>query len=159
MAPPHTKSTTRPADDLDDLFNFLDADTTANTSQNPNKTTTTDENAAPPTRRRLDGDDPLGLGLGIDEEIKVRKPRAPVAKLDEERLLSDMGIPRLRRITKDRLRFKGKGHEVWSEQWSSCRSAAKSRYSSKTSRACSIHISYGSMPYFPRPTSRTALRS
>jgi len=111
MAPPHTASATRPSDDLDDLFNFLDADTTNNTSQNQN-TITTDENAAPPTRRRLDGDDPLGLGLGIDEEIKVRKPRAPLAKLDEDRLLSDMGIPRLRRITKDRLRFKGKGHEV-----------------------------------------------
>jgi len=112
MAPPHTASAARPSDDLDDLFNFLDADTTANTTQNQNNTVTTDENAAPPTRRRLDGDDPLGLGLGIDEEIKVRKPRAPIVKLDEERLLSDMGIPRLRRITKDRLRFKGKGYEV-----------------------------------------------
>jgi len=123
MAPPHTASAARPSDDLDDLFNFLDADTTANTTQNQ-KNTISDENAAPPTRRRLDGDDPLGLGLGIDEEIKVRKPRAPVAKLDEERLLSDMGIPRLQRITKDRLRFKGKGHEVWRKQCLSFRSTA-----------------------------------
>jgi replication fork protection complex subunit Csm3/Swi3 len=30
----------------------------------------------------------------------------------QSRLLSDAGIPRLRRISKDRLRFKGKGHEV-----------------------------------------------
>ena len=51
-------------------------------------------------------------GLGIDEEVRVRKPRAPVAKLDEGRLLSAKGIPTLRRITKERLRFKGKGHEV-----------------------------------------------
>ena len=28
------------------------------------------------------------------------------------RLLSANGIPKLRRITKDRLKFKGKGHEV-----------------------------------------------
>jgi hypothetical protein len=28
------------------------------------------------------------------------------------RLLSQAGIPKLRRITKERLRFKGKGHEV-----------------------------------------------
>lgn len=30
----------------------------------------------------------------------------------ENRLLSPAGIPKLRRIAKDRLRFKGKGHEV-----------------------------------------------
>jgi len=30
----------------------------------------------------------------------------------EDRLLSPAGIPKLRRITKERLRFKGKGHEV-----------------------------------------------
>lgn len=56
--------------------------------------------------------------LGIDEQIKVRKPRAPTAKLDEERLLSEKGIPRLRRITKERLRLKGKGHEV-DQDWRS----------------------------------------
>lgn len=47
----------------------------------------------------------------VDEEIQVRKKRKPVPKLDEERLLSDAGIPKLRKITKQRLRFKGKGHE------------------------------------------------
>ena len=50
--------------------------------------------------------------LGIDEEIQItRKPRINV-KLDENRLLSQAGIPKLRRISKKRLRFKGKGHEV-----------------------------------------------
>jgi replication fork protection complex subunit Csm3/Swi3 len=53
-------------------------------------------------------------GLGIDEEIKVVKKRQPIPKLDDERLLSDLGIPKLRRISKDRLKFKGKGHEVLS---------------------------------------------
>ena len=51
-------------------------------------------------------------GLGIDEEIKVVKKRQPIPKLNEDRLLSDPGIPKLRRITKERLKFKGKGHEV-----------------------------------------------
>ena len=50
-------------------------------------------------------------GLGIDEEIKVVKKRQPIAKLDDKRLLSQSGIPKLRRIAKDRFKFKGKGHE------------------------------------------------
>ncbi|KAF2828566.1 Swi3-domain-containing protein [Ophiobolus disseminans] len=52
-----------------------------------------------------------GDGLGIDEEIIITKKRIPIPKLDDNRLLSDPGIPRLRKISKDRLRFKGKGHE------------------------------------------------
>lgn len=63
-----------------------------------------------------------------DQEVQVKKKRAPVPKLDEARydllsydcfqiyantarLLSDAGIPRLRKITKSRLKFRGKGHE------------------------------------------------
>lgn len=53
------------------------------------------------------------VGLGIDEEIEVtRKPRAPRVKLDEHRLLSAAGIPKLRKKAKSNLKFKGKGHEV-----------------------------------------------
>lgn len=51
-------------------------------------------------------------GLGIDEEIVVTKKRIPIPKLDDVRLRSEPGIPRLRKISKERLRFKGKGHEV-----------------------------------------------
>lgn len=51
-------------------------------------------------------------GLGIDEEIIVTKKRIPNPKLDDVRLRSERGIPRLRMISKERLRFKGKGHEV-----------------------------------------------
>lgn len=108
MAPPHTITRPQATDDLDDLFNFLDADNNDAPQNSPPAHTTTKTNT---NQRQLNGDDPLGLGLGIDEEVKVRKPRAPIAKLDETRLLSDKGIPRLRRITKDRLRFKGKGYE------------------------------------------------
>ena len=53
-----------------------------------------------------------GQGLGIDEEVKVRKPRPKQAKLDETRLLSSKGIPELRKITKTKLKLRGKGHEV-----------------------------------------------
>ncbi|KAK4124746.1 Swi3-domain-containing protein [Parathielavia appendiculata] len=49
--------------------------------------------------------------LGIEKELDLkRKPRAPRVKLDETRLLSDKGIPKLRK-TAQRLKFKGKGHE------------------------------------------------
>ncbi|EUC42750.1 hypothetical protein COCMIDRAFT_102682 [Bipolaris oryzae ATCC 44560] len=53
----------------------------------------------------------VDTGLGVDEDIVITKKRQPAPKLDDQRLLSDHGIPRLRRISKDRLRFKGKGHE------------------------------------------------
>ncbi|KAH6616513.1 chromosome segregation in meiosis protein 3 [Boeremia exigua] len=53
----------------------------------------------------------VDTGLGIDEEIVVTKKRIPIPKLDDVRLRSEAGIPRLRRISKERLRFKGKGHE------------------------------------------------
>ncbi|KAI0401708.1 replication fork protection component Swi3-domain-containing protein [Xylaria palmicola] len=50
-------------------------------------------------------------GLGIDEAVSVtKKPRVPRVKLDEARLLSDNGIPKLRRKARH-LKFKGKGHE------------------------------------------------
>ncbi|KAI0886317.1 Swi3-domain-containing protein [Annulohypoxylon maeteangense] len=50
-------------------------------------------------------------GLGIDEAVAVgKKARAPIVKLDEGRLLSEKGIPRLRRKARE-LKFKGKGHE------------------------------------------------
>ncbi|KAK0717324.1 replication fork protection component Swi3-domain-containing protein [Lasiosphaeria miniovina] len=49
--------------------------------------------------------------LGIDEQIDLtRKPRAPRVKLDETRLLSEKGIPKLRKMA-PRIKFKGKGHE------------------------------------------------
>lgn len=85
---------------LDDVFRDVDTNMQAPTAQNA---------TAIPSRtkpsQKIDS-------LGIDEEVKVQKKRAPIPKLDEERLLSQAGIPRLRRITKERLRFKGKGHEV-----------------------------------------------
>jgi hypothetical protein len=51
-------------------------------------------------------------GLGIEEAVAVKKKaRVPNVKLDEARLLSDKGIPKLRAKARE-LKFKGKGHEV-----------------------------------------------
>ncbi|KAK4993607.1 chromosome segregation in meiosis-related protein [Elasticomyces elasticus] len=90
-------------DELDDLFNYDagidDIFKNLNNETNPE--------AVNSGRKGNNAD----AGLGIDEEIKITKRRAPVAKLDESRLLSQAGIPRLRKISKDRLRFRGKGHE------------------------------------------------
>ncbi|KAK2073352.1 hypothetical protein P8C59_007641 [Phyllachora maydis] len=50
-------------------------------------------------------------GLGVDKELDLKKkPRAPRARLDEARLLSAKGIPKLRQKAQS-LKFKGKGHE------------------------------------------------
>ncbi|TKA23356.1 hypothetical protein B0A50_07564 [Salinomyces thailandicus] len=46
----------------------------------------------------------------VDEEVKVRKKRAPVPKLDDTRLLSDAGVPKLRKSAR-KIKFKGKGYE------------------------------------------------
>lgn len=65
-------------DDLDDLFNY-DAnigDTFQDVEGNEDAAAT---NARRRDTARADAD------LGIDEEIKIKKPRRPIAKLDEER--------------------------------------------------------------------------
>ena len=86
-------------DDLDNLFNYDDAvedflqDLPIGKDQQNN-------NSAPQEPAK-----------NIDEEITVKKKRKPVPKLDEARLLSQQGIPKLRKITKSRLKFRGKGHE------------------------------------------------
>ncbi|KAG9586125.1 Swi3-domain-containing protein, partial [Aureobasidium melanogenum] len=86
-------------DDLDDIFNY-DAGINATFDQHQedanNNNTVQDQHDVP---------------VNIDEEVKVTKKRKPVAKLDEDRLLSQQGIPKLRKIAKDRIQIKGKGHE------------------------------------------------
>lgn len=54
---------------------------------------------------------PQEIHKDIDEEVQVKKKRKPNPKLDEARLLSHNGIPKLRRLTKSKLRFRGKGNE------------------------------------------------
>ncbi|CEL02443.1 hypothetical protein ASPCAL03613 [Aspergillus calidoustus] len=101
-SPPAAAS--RPVDFVDDLFDYdvgLDGilqeiSTNTSTANAPKQT-------APP--------DNSGVVLGLDDEVKVAKKRQPVPKLDENRLLTQAGIPKLRRSAKRNLKFKGKGHE------------------------------------------------
>jgi replication fork protection complex subunit Csm3/Swi3 len=49
--------------------------------------------------------------LGLDKDVEIKKKRVTV-KLDEQRLLSINGLPKLRNEAPKKLKFKGKGHEV-----------------------------------------------
>ncbi|KAK0105835.1 chromosome segregation in meiosis- protein [Cadophora gregata] len=94
-------------DEFDDLFNY-DADMNDPFSDNYVAP------AAKERQRQIDAAAKTkgGAGLGIDEEVEVtRKARAPRVKLDENRLLSANGIPKLRNRAKQHLKLKGKGHE------------------------------------------------
>ncbi|CAI9633160.1 unnamed protein product [Alternaria burnsii] len=88
-------------DDLDDILKDV---------TNPEDPIQSTENPTQPQYRKNNKSDNAGA-LGVDEEIVITKKRIPIPKLDDQRLLSDPGIPRLRKISKERLRFKGKGHE------------------------------------------------
>jgi replication fork protection complex subunit Csm3/Swi3 len=91
-------------DAYNDLFNY---DAGLDEILRETVETNTNDNPADATKRKTGAGD-----LGLDEEVKVTRKRAPIAKLDENRLLSQNGIPKLRRTAKTKLRFKGKGHEV-----------------------------------------------
>ncbi|CAN8099984.1 unnamed protein product [Discula destructiva] len=81
---------------LDDLDNFfLDGDLDDDLFGSPR-----DSN-----KRKSPGD------VNVDEEVSVaKKVRAPRIKLDQDRLLSQKGVPALRKRAKG-LKLKGKGHE------------------------------------------------
>ncbi|KAK4161214.1 putative chromosome segregation in meiosis protein 3 [Cladorrhinum sp. PSN259] len=59
------------------------------------------------SKKRKNDDDVLGL----ETEVDKKKQRVPRVKLDDARLLSEKGIPKLRKTAQTRLKFKGKGHE------------------------------------------------
>ncbi|KAF2396209.1 Swi3-domain-containing protein [Trichodelitschia bisporula] len=109
MAPPKSVQPTPLNDDPDDLFGFdagleeIFANLHKSTEDNNNTARDPAFQPVPPAHR--------SEGLGIDEEITISKKRKPVAKLDDTRLLSDRGIPKLRKIAKKGLKFRGKGHE------------------------------------------------
>lgn len=90
-------------DDLDDILKDV---------VEPESVVPSTEPPTQPEPWRKNKNQSADAGLGVDDEIVITKKRQPAPKLDDQRLLSDPGIPRLRRIAKDRLRFKGKGHEV-----------------------------------------------
>lgn len=104
MAP--TNSRQASGDELDDILSGIAAEGGSTQPQTEPVTSSSTNNDA-------------GPGLGIDEEIVVTKKRVPIPKLDDVRLRTEAGIPRLRKISKERLRFKGKGHEVRTSSLSS----------------------------------------
>ena len=76
-AAPNLHRARLPSDDLDDMAASLSNSSPVEGIVNV---------LAPPQITRWQADaNRLSDGLGIDEEIKVRKARAPVAKLDETR--------------------------------------------------------------------------
>ncbi|EXJ90419.1 hypothetical protein A1O1_03520 [Capronia coronata CBS 617.96] len=103
---------------VDGLFNFDSTD-----DEDPFKDKQTrkarDDNTTlnpRPAKRKAGEDGGFGADLGLDEEVKITKKRKPIAKLDEARLLSANGIPKLRALALSgkfakKLHLKGKGHE------------------------------------------------
>ncbi|KAL1856830.1 chromosome segregation in meiosis-related protein [Diaporthe australafricana] len=86
-------------DDLDNYFLEGDVDDDPFASPKP-------EDNSRSNKRKEPGD-----GLGLDEEVSVaKKARVPRIKLDQDRLLSEKGIPALRKRA-GKLKLKGKGHE------------------------------------------------
>jgi len=97
-------------DELDDLFDYdpnLDDIFGDNASAGKGR-----QEATRPNQKSSNDKNAPSSGLGIDEEITIVAKRQPIAKLDESRLLSELGIPKLRKIAKKRKNFRGKGHEV-----------------------------------------------
>lgn len=97
---------TRPSNDIDN-YDVDDWDPFADSGDDAAAKKKNDGGKETNSKKRKDA-----TGLGIDQEVSVsKKPRVPRVKLDEARLLSDNGIPKLRKKAQT-LKFKGKGHEV-----------------------------------------------
>lgn len=103
---------------VNDLLNFNSTDDEDPFSNKPSRGPERDDKPTlsprNPSKRKADD---LDDKLGLNSEVKIKKQRKPIAKLDEARLLSAPGIPKLRAdarksnfLTK-KLRIKGKGHE------------------------------------------------
>jgi hypothetical protein len=68
----------------DNLLNYDTTDDEDPFGDNPSKATRDDKPTLSPkhTKRKADGGED---GLGIDEEVQIKKKRKPIAKLDEAR--------------------------------------------------------------------------
>ncbi|RVX72376.1 hypothetical protein B0A52_03564 [Exophiala mesophila] len=100
---------------VDDLLNYGTSDDEDPFDDKAGARNSRDDKPAlsPSQNKRKSGEND---GLGLDEEVQIKKKRKPIAKLDEERLLSAPGIPKLRELVRSgkiakKLKFKGKGHE------------------------------------------------
>lgn len=109
---------TKTRDAVDALLNYDVSDIDDDPFRELDTTKHDPTNRPNSTKRKATGTDNKENGdiLGLDEEVKIVKKRKPVAKLDEARLLSQPGIPKLRSLARSKslaskLRLKGKGHE------------------------------------------------
>lgn len=106
--------TSRTVDDLLVEGDGFDFDDDPFADKPPRNTERDDKTTLSPRKRKADDDNPFGGN--DDEEIKITKQRKKIPKLDAERLLSEPGIPKMRKLLrsgdlKKKLRLKGKGHE------------------------------------------------
>ena len=102
---------------VDDILDYNFSDDDDPFADKPLRQTRDDKPTLSPraAKRKFD-DDKENFGLGLNKEVKITKKRKPVVKLDEARLLTQPGIPRLRTLARSgkvakKLGFKGKGHE------------------------------------------------
>lgn len=100
---------------VDEILNFDSTDDENSFNDNPSRRTKRKDEVNVSSKRKADAEP--NDNLGVQNEVKISKKRKAIAKLDEERLLSAPGIPKLRAdarkpnfLTKT-LRIKGKGHE------------------------------------------------
>jgi replication fork protection complex subunit Csm3/Swi3 len=109
---------TRTRDTVNSLLNYDVSDNEDDPFREIDTTFDKPDDRSKSTKRKATGSDNKENAdiLGLDEEVKITKKRKPVAKLDEARLLSQPGIPKLRALARSKsiaskLRLKGKGHE------------------------------------------------
>jgi replication fork protection complex subunit Csm3/Swi3 len=109
---PITKNT------IDELLSYDFSDDGDPFNDKPSKKRDDKTVLSPRTLKRTaeDADKENFGGLGLDEEVKITKKKRPNPKLDEQRLLSAQGIPKLRAFCRSgkiakKLHLKGKGHE------------------------------------------------
>ncbi|KIW95475.1 uncharacterized protein Z519_04060 [Cladophialophora bantiana CBS 173.52] len=100
---------------VDAILNLDNSDYEESSNHRPPQRDRDDSPTSSPQGKRKAIND-LDASLGLDEEVKVTKKRKPISKLDEARLLSAPGIPKLRADAcsgkfSQKLRLKGKGHE------------------------------------------------
>jgi replication fork protection complex subunit Csm3/Swi3 len=109
---------TRTRDTVTSLLNYDVSDNDDDPFRNIDTTLHEPANKSNATKRKATGTDNKENAdiLGLDEEVKIVKKRKPIAKLDEAKLLSQPGIPKLRALARSnsiasKLRLKGAGHE------------------------------------------------
>lgn len=72
---------------VDDLLNFDDSDQEDPFNESASRARRHDDPLLSPHngKRKAGDENDLDAALGLDEEVKIKKKRKPIAKLDEER--------------------------------------------------------------------------